>query len=137
MADPNSTGDAMGWITGDYGGRFDPGGDLDEQAAEASAAMAGPSEEERLAQLNNITRCFRGPDGQAFLDWLKQLTVDRPCFFPADYPLGQDGQYLRLTPEQNGFVREGQNMVYREIMAMIDEVERGPQHPINQPNEGD
>lgn len=126
--------DAKDFIFGDYAqgtdsfpdGGFNPHGDLNEQAEAANLEMMMEAEARELHEATAVTHSFRTADGKVFLEWLKTKTVDLPTFFPADYALGAKGVVVQLPAEQQGFIREGQNMIYREIIRLIGIAEAGP-----------
>ncbi len=117
----------LGNYPADFGtDAFDPTGNIDDQAAAASLANVLSSEKASLDEFARVTACFRTGEGRAFLDWARAKTVDQPAFFPENYPLGAGGQIVQLDASQQGMIREGQNMVYREIVRMMDAVDKGP-----------
>ena len=114
------------FILGGYPDNFDPTGDIAGEAEDASHAMLLEAEQTTLTEFGKVTSCFRTSEGKNFLAWLKQHTVDLPAFFPESYPLGQSGRIVQLPAAEQGFIREGQNMIYREIARMMEAVEVGP-----------
>lgn len=103
---------------------FDPGRPLDEQAEAATEEMQLEAEARLLHEYNEVTRCFRSPSGRVWLEWLRSKTIEQPAFWP------QDGYPVQLTAEQQGFIREGQNMLYREIIRMMDVADKGPSEQL-------
>lgn len=123
------------FILGDYpdaleAGDWDPTGNIEEMAADASGEMLLEAEGRTLALYSNVTACFRTADGKVFLKWLKDKTIELPAFFPENYPLGQNGAVTALPADQQGFIREGQNMIFREIKRMIQLVDNGPSEKL-------
>lgn len=125
--------EADSWITGghpnpqiDVADGYDVRGDTDGQAAEATAANMAQAEMSRLQEYGDVTRCFTTPEGRAFLDYLRRMTIEQPAFFPEGYQLGQDGAVFQMPADQQGFIREGQNMIYRHIVMMQTALEAGP-----------
>lgn len=118
------------FILGGYPEGFDPTGDIEQQAADASGAMMLEAEKNTLDEFARVTACLRGAEGRAFLDWLYSKTVEQPAFFPENYPLGAAGAVIQLPAAEQGFIREGQNMVYREIKRMMAVVEAGPSETL-------
>jgi hypothetical protein len=55
--------------------------------------------------------CFNSRAGRAVLAHLHSITIAQPCFVPGVAFHQCDG----LSAEQNGFMREGQNSLVREI----------------------
>lgn len=71
------------------------------------------AEEQRLYYQNLTYEAFSTPAGRLWLiEYLKHVTIDQPC-----YVLGQDPSL--------GWIREGQNTIYRYIRDCIRDVEAG------------
>lgn len=85
------------------------------QATEASKQ----SREEALEKMREICANYRGvfntPAGQYVLAHLRSLTIDQSTFVPGIAFPGADG----LSAAQQGFMREGQNTLVREIERYI------------------
>jgi len=118
--------DANDFILGGYPDGFDPTGNIEDQATAASDEMMLDAEKSTLDEFSRVTACLRGATGRAFLDWMRSKTVDQPAFFPENYPLGSAGAVIQLPAAEQGFIREGQNMVFREITRMMAVVDAGP-----------
>lgn len=117
-------------ILGDNGGSLLDIRDLpsDGQPAYEDQVKAYEAEVERIGELARVTSCFRTAEGREFLEWFRRHTIDQPHFFPYDYrDTAVQHQLLMLSAEQQGFVREGQDMVYRWITEMMAAVDAGVQ----------
>jgi len=76
----------------------------------APAIAKEQQEEARAKQMEEakvVSRAMLTPEGQAFLNWLRIKTIDLPSFVPGPHASDQ------------GFTREGQNSIYREIKRLI------------------
>jgi hypothetical protein len=69
--------------------------------------------EAKKYELNHQFReCFESPAGKVVLEWLKAHTLDTPTWWPsADYN----------KSVANGFFREGQNSLIRQMISMINQ----------------
>jgi hypothetical protein len=69
--------------------------------------------ESKKYELNHQFRaCFESPSGKVVLEWLKSHTLDTPTWWPA-------ADYNKSVA--NGFFREGQNSLIRQIVSMINQ----------------
>tara|TARA_R100001163_G_scaffold57933_1_gene46051 strand:- start:19668 stop:19898 length:231 start_codon:yes stop_codon:yes gene_type:complete len=59
----------------------------------------------------NYRACFNTAAGRKVMAHMRSITIDQSCFVPGIGFTGADG----LSAEQNGFMREGQNSLVREI----------------------
>lgn len=67
-------------------------------------------------ELNHQFReCFESPSGKVVLDWLVSHTLETPTWFPA-------ADYNKAVA--NGFFREGQNSLIRQIKHMIEQAKQ-------------
>jgi hypothetical protein len=89
------------------------------KGVDAPAAIS-EEEQERAAEetyrINSaIHRTFRKGDGAIVLEWLREKTIEQPTFNPA-----------LVNPAEQGFTREGQNSIVREIERRMKVAEEGP-----------
>lgn len=63
-----------------------------------------------------IAATFSAGAGGEVLAWLRQRTIEQPAFNPDAGPMAAS----------QGFFREGQNSIYREIMRRIAAAQAGP-----------
>lgn len=82
---------------------------------------------EALALARNVQATFASPAGQATLAWLRRVTVEQPVFVPG---IGER-QYTGLDAVHQGFVREGQNSIYRELHRMMDLAQDPPKELVD------
>lgn len=86
-----------------------------EAAGEASTKQKAAAVERVRELAAQYRGTFNTPAGRAVLAHLRSVTVDQSVFVPGiTYP-GADG----LSAEQQGFMREGQNSIVREIERYI------------------
>ena len=86
------------------------GPDLKSQAKLREQAL----EQTRLVAAQ-FKACFATPAGVAVLEHLRSITIEQPCFVPGT-ELNGDG----LAAAQQGFLREGQNSLVREIVRLTN-----------------
>lgn len=72
--------------------------------------------QDRLEKQRAIAKKFKGPQGKLALSYLRELTIEQPCFNP-NLP---DGVAVNF-----GFFREGQNSIVRDIERLVDQLEKG------------
>ena len=73
------------------------------------------SEAKRYELNHQFRECFESPAGKVVLEWLISHTLDTPTWFPsADYD----------KSVANGFFREGQNSLIRQIKHMIEQAKQ-------------
>lgn len=82
------------------------------QPTPEQARSADHAKEEVARIAADISATFATPAGQSTLAWLRRVTVEQSAFVPG---WGRDG----LSAEQQGFLREGQNSIYREILRYM------------------
>jgi hypothetical protein len=64
----------------------------------------------------SIAATFGSGTGALVLAWLRERTIEQPAFNPDAGPMAAS----------QGFFREGQNSIYREIVRRIAEAREGP-----------
>lgn len=82
-----------------------------------------------------VTKCYGTTNGKRTLEWMRKMTVDLPCFVPGNI---ETNPFRELDAVHQGFLREGQNSLFREILRMFDVAEAGPpnvQKPEPEPQE--
>lgn len=92
--------------------------DVVDRILSGQSAPEDVDKEQRAAELEririiaaNYRGVFNTPAGQFVLKHLREITIEQSCFVPGiEFP-GADG----LSAAQNGFMREGQNSIVREI----------------------
>jgi len=87
---------------------LDGGWDALHNAPQISAEQKREQAEKRFIEAKLISGAMTTASGKRFLAWLRSKTVDQPSFVPG--PHGAD----------QGFFREGQNSIYREILRMME-----------------
>lgn len=98
-------------------------GDLDQDEQKNDKARQEAAQKSfQDAQKFHI--CFNTPTGKFVLDWLRTRTVELPGFMPDVIPGS-------LSASEQGFIREGQNSMYREIRRLMKIAEQGPPETIN------
>lgn len=105
MSEGPGAAELANFLTGGWKGMSD----APAAAIEASAEMLQTRYETACIVKNGVSA--------GFLDWLRSRTVDQPAFVPGMG--GTDSAY-------QGFLREGQNSIYREIVNQIAIAEAGP-----------
>ena len=78
-----------------------------ENAPELAKEQQEAAHAKQLEAAKIVSRAMLTSEGQAFMNWLKMKTVDLPCFVAGQHAAEQ------------GFTREGQNSIYREIKRLI------------------
>lgn len=78
---------------------------------------------ETLAVARDVAAVLGGPAGTHVMAWLRRCTVDLPAFVPGV----QGQQYVGLDAVHQGFLREGQNSIYRELERLRDLGNNPPQ----------
>lgn len=74
------------------------------------------SQLEKMREIaSNYRATFANPAGRFVLEHLRSLTIEQSTFVPGVSFRGADG----LSAEQNGFMREGQNSIVREIERYV------------------
>jgi hypothetical protein len=87
-----------------------------EQVAQEKAERHMESEQaESEVQKMALVTCFRGAYGIAALRYLRDKTIEQPCFNPE--VKGENAIYY-------GFFREGQNSIIREIERLVKDAEK-------------
>ena len=87
---------------------LDGGWDALHNAPQISAEQQFEQASVRFNEAKMITAALTSASGKRLLSWLRSKTVDQPSFVPG--PHGAD----------QGFFREGQNSIYREILRMME-----------------
>lgn len=99
--------DAAKWLENGWAGVDAPSAVSDEEQERAA---------EEAHRINSaIHRTFAGGTGAIVLDWLRDMTIEKPSFNPSS---------PNATVE--GFTREGQNSIYRELVRRMRAAEDGP-----------
>ena len=99
------------------GNGFDWLGKSDEDLVEANNEMLEAARFAAKEQAKTIHRALSTGDGLQFLDWLRSATVDLPLMDVSNSLVRGE---VALSPSDWAYVREGQNSVYRAIMAQMD-----------------
>ena len=101
------------------------------EGLENAPEMAKVQQDENALKAYETARMIAGavtsPEGVLFMAWLKSMTADQPCFSPQAIA----GNYAA----EQGFFREGQNSVYRDILRQIEVAHAGP-HTAQESNDG-
>lgn len=107
----------MDFITSGWGGLIDRQPTKEEAEAEAAQTEARALKEYNLNCA--VYRLFFGSplpgDGEAVFRHYRNVTIEQPCFDPA-----------QTNPEYQGFVREGQNSIIRDIEMRARKSQEGP-----------
>lgn len=99
--------DAAKWLADGWGG-------VDAPTAVSEADQEQAAEEEHRVN-TAIHRTFKSGTGAIVLEWLRGRTIEQPTFNPA-----------LVHPAEQGFTREGQNSIVREIERRMRVAEDGP-----------
>jgi hypothetical protein len=59
----------------------------------------------------HFLKCFSTPSGKRVIEWMIKFTVDSPTWWP-------QGDYQKSIAQ--GFFREGQNSLVRQLLSKID-----------------
>lgn len=114
--------DAMDFITGGWSSLNQTPQDVAQANAEAAEAQS--MEQYRVDKMF-FDLFYSNATGREVLDFLRQQTIEQPCFFPSAHPLG-GGQFVTLSAGEQGLIREGQNSIVREIEFRVGRAMQGP-----------
>lgn len=81
-----------------------------DSVEEVDTSQIEEAEAKRYELNHQFRECFESPSGKVVLDWLEQHTLQTPTWWPA-------ADYNKSVA--NGFFREGQNSLIRQIKDMI------------------
>lgn len=69
-----------------------------------------------LEVARNVNATFTSPAGAATLQWLRGVTIEQSSFTPG---VAGGSAFSGLDSAYQGFVREGQNSIYRELVRLM------------------
>lgn len=84
---------------------WDIGGEPDKSSLDEA-------QEKAYEENHHFHKAFSTPSGRKVLEWMVKHTLDTPSWWP-------DADYDKAVA--NGFWREGQNSLVRQIMAKIEQ----------------